>query len=114
MFNLLSIAYAQDASKVAQPSALASLMPFALIFLIFYFLMIRPQKKRLQEEQNMLNGLSNGDEVYTKSGVLGKVVGLNEKIVTLEVSEGVKVKYLRSQIGGLSGKLFQPKVKDKK
>lgn len=109
MFNLLYVfigqAQAQEAAA-GQQSVLMSFLPFVLIFVIFYFLMIRPQKKRLEEEQAMMNALSKGDEVYTKSGILGKIVGLTDKVITLEVSDGVKFKVLRSQVGGLAEKLF--------
>ena len=73
--------------------------------------MIKPQKKRLQEEQSLIAALSKGDEIYTKSGVLGTIAGLTDKIVTLEISEGVKIKILKSQIGGLAKKLFESKEK---
>ena len=71
--------------------------------------MIRPQKKRLQEEQALLKSLSKGDEIYTKSGILGTIVAMTEKIVTLEVSEGAKIKVLRDQIGGRTQGLFDKK-----
>lgn len=112
MFDLLiSSAHAQAAAAPAQP-AWVSFMPFVLIFLVMYFLMIRPQKKRMEEEQNFLTKLSHGDEVYTKSGILGKVTGIAEKVVTLELEGGVKMKVLKSHIGGSSTALFaEPKKK---
>lgn len=99
---------AQEAAA-ATPAAnpFSSMIPFVLIFAIFYFLMIRPQKKRLQEEQAMLGGLSKGQEVVTKSGLLGTITGLTEKIITLEVSDGVKLKVLRSTIAGNSKKVLE-------
>ena len=113
MFDLLiSSAHAQDGA-VPEQSMMMSFLPFILIFMIFYFLMIRPQKKRLEEEQAMNKGLSKGDEIYMKSGILGKIVGITDKIVTIEVSDGVKFKVLRSQIGGPAGQLFDDKDKAK-
>lgn len=103
----ISNAYAQAAQ--AQPNALMQFVPFIAIFMVFYFLMIRPQKKQQQELQEFLNNLKSGDEVYTKSGLIGKVTGLTEKIVTLEVEGGTKVKYLRNQIGGSLESLLRPK-----
>ena len=102
---MISPALAQAASP-QQPNPLVSLLPFAIIFFIFYFLMIRPQKKRLQAEQMLLKSLAKGDEIYTKSGILGKIVAMTEKIITLEVSEGSKIKILRDQIGGKTQNLF--------
>lgn len=106
MFDLfISGAYAQTAQG-PQQSPFISFVPFVLIFLVMYFLMIRPQKKRMQEEQNFLNKLSHGDEVYTKSGILGKVTGIAEKVVTLETDGGAKFKVLKSHIGGSASQLL--------
>lgn len=102
-----STAYAQEGAS--QPNAIMQFAPLIVIFFIFYFLMIRPQKKRLEEEKKMIDSLSKGDEIYTKSGMIGKITGLTEKIITLEVSEGVKIKVLRSQVGGPAQSLFEKK-----
>ncbi len=106
---LISNAAAQTAT--ATPAAPAqspfmSFVPFVLIFLVMYFLMIRPQKKRMQEEQNFLNKLAHGDEVFTKSGILGKITGIAEKVVTLETEGGSKMKVLKSHIGGSATQLL--------
>ena len=106
MFNFIIPPALAQATPPQQPNPLVSLLPFAVIFFIFYFLMIRPQKKRLQEEKALLKSLVKGDEIYTKSGILGTIVGMTEKIVTLEVSEGAKIKILREQIGGKTQGLF--------
>lgn len=109
MLNLFfSSAFAQEAAaKPQQPNGFMSFIPFVLIFAVFYFLMIRPQKKRLDEEKKMLTALDKGDEVYTKSGIIGVISGLTDDIVTLEVADGVKLKMLRGQIGGLSKSIFK-------
>jgi preprotein translocase subunit YajC len=105
---LFSEAFAQAATETAaQPSMLQSLLPFVLVFFVFYFLIIRPQKKKMVEEQSFNSTLDKGVEVYTKFGLLGTITGLTDKIVTLEVAEGTKVKVLRSQIAGLAQKLFE-------
>lgn len=101
----ISSAHAQTAQGPAQP-AWMSFIPFVLIFVVMYFLMIRPQKKRMEEEQNFLNKLSHGDEVYTKSGILGKVTGIAEKVVTIELEGGTRMKVLKSHIGGSAAALF--------
>lgn len=108
MFNLLvSTAYAQGGQAASpQQSPLISFIPFVLIFLVMYFLMIRPQKKRMQEEQNFINKLSQGDEVYMKSGILGKVTGIAEKVVTLETEGGSKFKVLKGHIGGFASQIL--------
>lgn len=106
----ISSAHAQAAGAPAQP-AWVSFVPFVLIFLVMYFLMIRPQKKRMEEEQSFINKLTQGDEVYTKSGILGKVTGIAEKVVTLELEGGSKMKVLKSHIGGSAKALFAEPAK---
>lgn len=106
MFDLfISTAHAQAANTPAQPAWMSS-VPFVLIFVVMYFLMIRPQKKRMEEEQNFINKLSHGDEIYTKSGILGKVTGIADKVVTIELDGGTRMKVLKSHIGGSATALF--------
>lgn len=105
-------AEAKTLSK-SSSNPLTQLFPLAIIGFIFYFLMIRPQKKKLEEQKVLLSNLTKGDEIFTKSGLLGTITGITEKLITLEVSEGVKLKIIRSQIGGLSKNLFQESVPSK-
>ena len=74
------------------------LLPRVGVFAVFYFRMIRPQQKRMKEQQTMIAALKQGDEVVTTSGILGTIHGVAEKVVTLEVSRDVKIKILKSQI----------------
>ena len=101
------------AAATPQPNALMQFMPLIMIGFVFYFLILKPQKKKLQEEQAFISTLEKGSEVYTKAGIIGTITGLTEKIVTLEISDGVKLKVLRSQIAGLASKLFE-KTEEKK
>jgi preprotein translocase subunit YajC len=107
---LISSAHAEatTAAATAAPaqSPFMSFIPFVLIFLVMYFLMIRPQKKRMEEEQNFVNKLAHGDEIYTKSGILGKVTAIAEKAITLEIENGGKLKILKSQVGGSAASIF--------
>jgi preprotein translocase subunit YajC len=96
-----SLAFAQDAAP-AKPSTLESIFPFFIIFAVFYFLIIRPQAKQRKEHAALLTQLKKGDQVITASGIYGSIEGLNEKIITLEVAQGVKIKVLRSQVLGLA------------
>lgn len=106
MFDLfVSTAHAQGAAASAQ-SPFVSFIPFVLIFIVMYFFMIRPQKKKLQDEQSFLTKLTHGDEIYTKSGILGKVTGIAEKVITLEIEGGARMKVLKSHIGGSTTGLF--------
>lgn len=112
---LITLAHAQTAPAApAQPNPLMSLVPFVLIFVVFYFLMIKPQKKRMEEEQKMVAALQKGDEVVTKSGIIGTISGLNDKVVTLELEKGAQIKMLRSQIGGLAKTILAEATAEKK
>ncbi len=102
LLNLLvSTAFAQTAAPAAgQPSMLEAMMPMVVIIGVFYFLVIRPNAKRAKEQQKFVNELKKGDDVVTNFGVLGRVEGLTEQIVTLEIADGVRIKVLRSQVAG--------------
>ncbi len=108
----ISSAHAQAAAAPAQ-NPIMQFLPIIMVFFVFYFLMIRPQKKKMADEQKFVNELTKGDDIYTKSGLLGKIHGITEKIVTLELEDGTRVKFLRSQIGGSAKALFEDKA-DKK
>ncbi len=82
----------------AAPGMGSMLVPFVLMFAVMYFLMIRPQQKRMKEQQSMLGALKDGDEVLTASGIMGTVRGINDKLVTLEIDRNVQVKMLKSQV----------------
>ena len=79
-----------------------SFLPFILIFLIFYFLLIRPQQKRQQEQQKMLEAIEKGDAVVTAGGLHGKVVGVTDDVLTVEIAalkgERVRVKVARAKV----------------
>ena len=72
-----------------------------MIFGIFYFLMIRPQQKKQKELQAMLNNLAYGDMVMTTGGIHGKVTGLADAVITLEIADKVRIKVARSAIGAV-------------
>lgn len=93
----ISTAYAAAPAQ-AEPSLLMQLAPMAFIVVLFYFLMIRPQQKRMKEHKAMLDALSKGDEVVTNGGELGRVVKASEQYVTLEVSDGVEIVVQRAAI----------------
>ena len=80
-------------------AGLAGFMPLILIFIVFYFLLIRPQQKKAKQHREMLDKLKKGDAVVTAGGVHGRIVGLTDAIVTLEVAEKVRIKIDRHQIG---------------
>lgn len=92
------VAYAQAGGG---PSTFISMLPLVLIFAVFYFLLIRPQQRKAREHRNMLAQLKRNDEVMTTGGVFGKVLGLTETEVTLEVAPNVKIRVSRSYIAQL-------------
>ena len=79
-------------------SFLSMMFPFLAMFGVVYFLMIRPQQKKMREQQEMLSNLKHGDEILTSSGILGKVTGIADKVVTVELADNVRVKMLKSQV----------------
>lgn len=81
---------------------LGMLIPFAVIFVIFWLLLIRPQMKKQKEHQKLLAALKKGDRVVTSSGMFGTIASFNEEknIVVLKVSEDIKLEFLRSSIAG--------------
>ncbi len=103
---LSSTAHAEAAAGAPQ-NPYMQFLPLVVVFVIFYFLMIRPQKKKFEEEQALLGKLAKGDEVYTKSGFIGTIVGMNDTVVTLEAFEGVRFKVLKGQIAGLAKSVLE-------
>jgi preprotein translocase subunit YajC len=73
-------------------------IPLILLFGIFYFLLIRPQQKRQKEHKALLSNLKKGDQVITAGGMYGKITGLTDTAVTLEIAEKIRVKVARGQI----------------
>ena len=82
-------------------SSMMSFLPIVLIFVIFYFLLIRPQQKRAKEHRTLLSNLKLGDQVLTSGGIYGRVTGLREDVVTVEISDKVRVKVNRGNIAGV-------------
>ena len=96
-----AVANTATGTSVTPPSSASPLgmaLPFVVMLAVMYFLMIRPQQKRMKDQQSLLSSLKNGDEVVTSSGILGTIMGMNEKVITLEVAKNVQLKILRSQV----------------
>ena len=98
----ISSAIAQTAPAAAAggdvQSSLMGMLPLVLMFVVLYFVMIRPQMKKAKEHKNMVEALAKGDEVVTAGGLLGKVTKLNEGFLTVEISTGVEVQLQRSAV----------------
>ena len=104
-----STAYAQDA--VPGPSPLAQIIPFLLMGLVFYFLLIRPQMQQRKRHMAMVDGIKRGDQVVTAGGLLGKVVRAGDgPEVTVEIADGVQVTVVRATITDVRGRDGQSKL----
>jgi preprotein translocase subunit YajC len=95
----ISNAYAQGAESAA--GGLMSFLPIILMFVVLYFLMIRPQMKRQKETRAMIEALAKGDEVVTAGGLLGKVTKVNDGYVTLEIAENTEIVIQKSAVSTL-------------
>jgi preprotein translocase subunit YajC len=96
--NLLIAMAPQGGSGAGGGSMVSTFVMFGAIFLIFYFMIIRPQQKRAKEREKLLASIEKGDKVITSGGVHGTVAGVEEKTVLLQVTENVKLKIERSAI----------------
>ena len=104
-------AWAQAAPGGA-PSPLMNFLPLVLIFVVFYFLLIRPQQQKQKELQKMLANLKLNDDVITTGGLYGKVVHITERIITLEIAPNVRVRCDRPQIAAMANAGASKKDKD--
>ena len=77
---------------------LASFLPFIIIFVLFYFMLIRPQMKQAKEHKTLLTALKAGDEIISNSGMLGKITKINSQFATIEVARDVEVKIQKQTI----------------
>lgn len=101
---IFTVAFANTtaaAPQVAPPSTASMLLPFALMFVVFYFLLIRPQQKKVKEHETMVKGLQKGEEIITQAGIIGRIHGITDKVVTLEVDNNVKIKVLKNQVASV-------------
>ena len=96
---IIKFAYAQATGASGGQGLLIQLLPLILIFVVFYFLLIRPQQKRVKQHKEMVNSLKVGSLVVTSGGIVGKVVKLNDDIfITVNISDNVDVKIKRDTI----------------
>lgn len=101
---LVTPAYAQ-ASPLGGDSILMQLLPFVLIFVIMYFLILRPQQKRAKEHQELIKNLRRGDTVITSGGLMGKVTKVvDDEQIEVEIADGIRVRQVRSMISGVRAK----------
>ncbi len=97
---MVDIAFAADAASATSQGGLVSFIPLILIFVVFYFLLIRPQQKKAKDHQAFLKDLKKGDQVVTSGGMHGEITGITDKVVTLQIADNIRVKVSRSYILG--------------
>ncbi|NND83185.1 MAG: preprotein translocase subunit YajC [Gammaproteobacteria bacterium] len=103
MSLFISDAAAQASGAAASPGFM-SFLPMIALFVIFYFLLIRPQQKRQKEHRNMVAGLAVGDEIVTMGGVLGKITEVDENFISVEVAKGVEIKVQKMSVQAMMPK----------
>jgi preprotein translocase subunit YajC len=94
---MISLAHAAGAAP-SGPDPIMSMLPLIVIFVLFYFMLIRPQMKKAKEQKKMLETLQKGDEVITASGQVGKLVKVGEQYVSLEIADGVVTNLQKSAV----------------
>jgi preprotein translocase subunit YajC len=100
----MNIAYAMGQGGAGAPGGsggFASFIPLILMFVIFYFLLIRPQQKKTKEHRQMVENLKTGDRIITSGGLHGRITGVSESALTVEIAEKVRVKVNRASVTAL-------------
>ena len=101
----ISEAYAQAAGGAGGGGAFQAFLPLILIFVVFYFLLIRPQQKKMKQHREMLDAIRRGDKVVTGGGIMGTVTKVDSDTeVTVEIAKDVKVDVVRAMIADIRGK----------
>ena len=103
---LISPAYAQAAADAGPVAGLTQFVPLVLIFVIFYFLLVRPQQKKMKEHRAVLEAVRRGDRIVTNGGIVGLVIKVNaeERQLEVEIADGVRVKVMRDMINTVLSK----------
>ena len=102
---LITPAFAQAAAGGDANSMLMSLLPFALIFVIMYFLILRPQQKKVRDHAELVKNIRRGDTVVTSGGLVGKVTKVvDDDQIEVEIADGVRVRQVRSMVSGVRAK----------
>ncbi|HAR95541.1 MAG TPA: preprotein translocase subunit YajC [Deltaproteobacteria bacterium] len=96
---MIDLAYAMGGQATGgQGAGLLQIAPFILLFVVFYFLLIRPQQKKAKQHKAFLDGLKKGDTVVTSGGIYGKITGITDDAVTMEIAEKVRIRVLKGAV----------------
>ena len=106
MFDLISTAYALGGSPSdgGQPNPIASLLPFALMFLVLYLLILRPQMKKQRNQQRMIDELEKNDEIVTSGGIHGTILNIKDDILVVKIADNVKIEVSRAAVSRVKNK----------
>ena len=104
----------QTGAQAGQQGGFASLVPLILMFVIFYFLLIRPQQKKAKEHRTMIDNLKRGDKVITTGGIYGVITDMDEATTTVEIADKVQIRLVRGNIAGIAGNPEKSAKKEKK
>ncbi len=112
---LIDIAYAMGGGGTGGEGAagFGGFIPIILMFVIFYFLLIRPQQKRQKEHRSMISSLKKGDRVITSGGLHGRITGIDDATLTLEIADKVRVKVARTNVSAMLQPSSQPQPEKK-
>ena len=98
MFQILAMGGPPNPNQPPAVQFISSILPIALIFVVFYFMLIRPQQKKKKEMDKMITELKSGDKIVTSGGILGTVTNVKDKTVIIRIADNVKVEILRSAV----------------
>ena len=100
---MVDVVYAMGAGAgpggVGGGSLASTFLMFGLMFAVFYFLLIRPQQKKMKDHKALIDALKKGDRVVTSGGIYGKITGVAENTITLEIADNVRIKIVKAQVG---------------
>jgi preprotein translocase subunit YajC len=101
IFALQSLLAVTPSGTERQPNFLMSVAPIILMFVVFYFLLIAPARKKQKRHQEMIGNLKNGDRIITNGGILGTVVGVSDTVIQLRIADQVKIEISRNAVAAL-------------
>jgi len=111
---LINIAYAMGQGGAGEGAGgFSGFIPIILMFVIFYFLLIRPQQKKTKEHREMVSNIKKGDRIVTTGGIYGRITGMDDNTLTVEIADKVRVKLVRGNVATLAGSSASPPPKTK-
>jgi preprotein translocase subunit YajC len=108
---LLSLPPQADPGQVARPNMLMGLLPFVFIFVIFYLLIIMPQRKKQKKHMEMVENLKPGDQIITSAGIFGTIMGVQKDRIEVKIASNVKIDITKSAVGVILGSGDKPEIR---